>query len=139
MYAGQHHGDELAARATLAAAIMGARRLHGVRGDELVARHDAARGRADAEKAKDGLAAQIVGGFRGTVIEFCHAVRGAVPSAKPCRMQGHPPGMKDRATRGELRAGHIAGWGWDRLFAVANSLGYEVVVTIRPRGQVTAG
>lgn len=66
-------------------------------------------------------------------------MKAAVPSAKPCRMQGHPLRMKDRATRGELRIGHIAHWGWDRLFAVANSLGFEVVVTIRPRAQVTAG
>ncbi len=41
--------------------------------------------------------------------------------------------MKDPLTRGELRAGHLARWGWDRLFAVANSLGYEVVITLRPR------
>ncbi|MFF9550820.1 hypothetical protein [Methylobacterium fujisawaense] len=41
--------------------------------------------------------------------------------------------MKDPLTRGELRAGHLTRWGWDRLFAVANSLGYEVVITLRPR------
>lgn len=52
--------------------------------------------------------------------------------AKPCRLS-RPEGMKDLLTRGELRAGHLARWGWDRLFAVANSLGYEVVITLRPR------
>ncbi|TXM95074.1 hypothetical protein [Methylobacterium sp. WL116] len=131
-----HHQDEQAARATLVAAIMGACRLHGVRGDDLVARHAAARGRADAAKSRDGLAAQLAGAFRGDVLQFCHAVRGAVPSAKPSRMP-HPEGMTDPTTRGELRAGNLARWGWDRLFAVANSLGYDVVVTLRPRGIVT--
>lgn len=125
-------------RRVLAAAIMGARRLHGVRGDDLVSRHDAPRGRADAAKSRDGLAAQLAGAFRGDVIAFCHAVRSAVPSAKPCRMP-HPEGMRDPTTRGELRAGNLSRWGWDRLFAVANSLGYDVVVTLRPRGHLAAG
>lgn len=109
--------------------------IHGVRGDDLVSRHDAPRGRADAAKARDGLAAQLAGAFRGDVLNFCHAVRSAVPSAKPSRMT-HPEGMKDPTTRGELRAGNLARWGWDRLFAVAHTLGYEVVITLRPRSPV---
>lgn len=52
--------------------------------------------------------------------------------AKPCWLC-RPEGMKNPLIRGELRAGHLARWGWDRLFAVANSLGYEVVITLRPR------
>ncbi|MCJ2038850.1 GAF domain-containing protein [Methylobacterium sp. J-059] len=102
----QHCQNEEVASATLAAAIMGARPLHGVRGDELVSRHDAPRGRVDAAKAQDGLAAQLAGAFRGDVINFCHDVRSAIPSAKPCRLL-HPEGMRDPTTRGELRAGNL--------------------------------
>ena len=96
------------------------------------------RGRADTAKARDGLAAQIAGVFRGDVLQFCHAVRAVVPSAKPCRMP-HPEGMRAPTSRGELRAGNLARWGWDRLLAVANSLDYDVVVTLRPRTGLAAG
>ncbi len=96
------------------------------------------RGRADAAKARDGLAAQLAGSFGGDVLTFCPAVRSAVPSAKPGRMP-HSEGMRNPTTRGELRAGDLSRWGWDRLFAVADSLGYDVVVTLRPRGPMAAG
>ena len=32
-----------------------------------------------------------------------------------------------------MRAGDLAGWGWDRLFASAASLDQEVIITLRPR------
>ncbi|NEU12612.1 hypothetical protein G3T14_10730 [Methylobacterium sp. BTF04] len=45
----------------------------------------------------------------------------------------HPAGMRDSHVRTDLRAGDIADWGWERLCAVAHSLGQDVVVTLRPR------
>lgn len=42
---------------------------------------------------------------------------------------------KDRETNGKLRAGDIAGWGWERLFAVAHSIEHDVVVTLVPRAR----
>jgi len=65
----------------------------------------------------------------------------AVPSAKPCRLTratGFPEGMRDSHARTQLRAGDIAGWGWDRLCAAAASLDHEVVVTLRPRVRAEA-
>ena len=63
-----------------------------------------------------------------------------VPSAKPCRFTrpGYPEGMRDSHARTQLRAGDIAGWGWDRLAAAAASLDHEVVVTLRPRVRAEA-
>ncbi len=52
---------------------------------------------------------------------------------------GAPTRHEGSRDPGELRIGHIAHWGWDRLFGVINSLGYEIVVTIRPRAQVSPG
>jgi hypothetical protein len=107
----------------------------------MIARHDAARGRADADRAKDGLAAQIAQAHAGDIIGFCRRVKAAIPSAKPCRMAktAFPEGMRDSHVRTQLRAGDIAGWGWDRLCGAAAALDHEVVVTLRPRVRPDAG
>jgi hypothetical protein len=120
--------EALQARETLAALINRQRRVASVRGDHLVALHDAAAGKAVADSAKAGLAEEIASSFEGDVIQFCETVKARIPSAKPCRT-----GMRNKHVRQQLRAGDIQGWGWDRLCAVAASLGHDVVVTLQPR------
>lgn len=112
-----------------------------IRGDEMVARCDAPRGRADAARAKDALAAQVAAAHAGPLQTFLDRLKPAVPSAKPCRLTravGYPEGMRDSHARTQLRAGDIAGWGWDRLCAAVASIDHEIVVTIRPRVRAEA-
>ena len=85
-----HNPTDIAARAILAEAVQKSRRLQGIRGDELIVRHDAAAGKALADRARDGFAAEIASVHAGDRDEFYRRVKGAVPSAKPCRMA--PPG-----------------------------------------------
>jgi hypothetical protein len=100
--------------------------------NEFIAQHDAAAGMVLADRAWYGFAGEIACAQVSNREAFCRRVKAAVPSAKPCRM-AYPPGMRDSHVRTDLRAGDIAGWGWERLCAVANSLGQDVVVTLRPR------
>ena len=59
-----------------------------VRGDELVARHDAEAGRRGAEALERATAERIAGAFEGTAEDLCRVAKARVPSAKPCRMPG---------------------------------------------------
>lgn len=97
-----------------------------LRGDELVARHDA-------EALERATARQIAAAFEGTAEELCRAVRHRVPSAKPCRMKG----MNSQKIRTQLRAGDIAGWGIDRLLAVAATLGLRAEIRLVAIGTPT--
>ncbi len=98
-------------------------------------------GQADAARAKDGLAAQVAQAHAGPLQTFLDRLNPAVPSAKPCRLTravSYPEGMRDSHARTHLRAGDIAGWGWDRLCAAVASIDHEIVVTIRPRVRAEA-
>lgn len=101
----------------------------------MIARHDAPRGRADADRARDRFAAQLAQAHGGDILSFCRRAKAAIPSAKPCRLRrpARPEGMRDPHVRTQMRAGDLTGWGWDRLFASAATLDLEVVLTVRPR------
>ena len=63
----------------------------------------------------------------------CQALRASRP--KPATF---PERMRDSQVRTQLRAGDIAGWGWDRLVSAAAAIDHEVVVTLRPRVRAEA-
>ncbi len=120
--------EAAAARAAIVCQLASARYRLRVRGDELVARHDAAAGKAAAAEVGRAAAAQIAAAFTGTPLELSQAARARVPSAKPCRMRG----MNSQRVRTQLRAGDIEGWGLDRLLAVAASLGLRAEIRLVP-------
>ncbi|MCJ2020909.1 hypothetical protein MKK70_18065 [Methylobacterium sp. E-041] len=80
------------------------------------------------------MAQQIAVSHAGTIEAFCERVKPAAPSAKPCRLS-YPEGMKDSHVRTELRAGHLAGWHWARLCSVADAMGCDLEVTLKPRSK----
>ncbi|GJD97488.1 hypothetical protein [Methylobacterium iners] len=117
-----------AARAVIVAGLASARYRMKVRGDDLVARHNAEAGHQAATELERETATQIATSFEGSPIEFCARVKARVPSAKPCRM----PGMNSQRVRTQLRAGDIETWGLDRLLAVAASLGLRAEIRLVP-------
>lgn len=74
-------------------------------GDQLIFRYDAPRGRSDAARAKEGLAAQVAAAHAAPIQSFLDCFKPAVPLTKPCCLiwaVGYPEGMTDIHARTQL-------------------------------------
>lgn len=113
--------EEKAVRKQIADAVSRTRRAKGVRGDQLVEAYDCELGKRSASEIVKDTAQKIANHFGGSQLDLFHAVKHAVPSARPANMRKR--GMKHDKARTKLRAGDIEDWGIQRLLAVAAAVG----------------
>jgi hypothetical protein len=117
--------EEKAVRRQIADAVSRARRSKGVRGDQLVEAYDGEHGKRSASDLAKATAQKIADHFGGSQLDLFHAVKHAVPSARPANMKPRAKGMKHDKARTKLRAGDIEDWGIQRLLAVAAAVGLK--------------
>ncbi|WP_262265479.1 hypothetical protein [Microvirga yunnanensis] len=115
--------EEKAVRKQIVDAVSRARRSKGVRGDQLVEAYDGEHGKRSASDLAKATAQKIADHFGGSQLDLFHAVKHAVPSARPANMRRK--GMKHDKARTKLRAGDIEDWGIQRLLAVAAAVGLK--------------
>lgn len=98
------------------------------RGDQIIARYDAAAGARAAASMEDRLLALVAGQVEkpGSRERICKRL----PSAYPAALG---QGVRSPKVRSEIRAEAFEGWGLARLLAALDACGYEATLTVQPK------
>lgn len=119
----------------LAAELMQERRRIGMRGDQVADAYRPEAGRRAQRALQESLARQIARAHAGPRSDFLDAVRARVPSAKPSSLKKRRGGIPGAEARHRLMKGDIEDWGVQRLLAVADALGLEAQVVLKPKSR----